>query len=204
MADKVEVVDIKDESEAEGKLETLNDEDAPDFNEISGTVALEEQKEEVEQENPQEATQEEVVDVKTTAEAKKEDLKQLVTCPDCGTKLQLRGLKYTHKRYCKGKKPDVDVWGGAPTEGGKAPFVPKTPKAKKASQVADIEDVAPPGLPPPSPPPLVRQTAVEHIENTQPTIVPTHEQIAAYSAQERKMKAEKKRVRINNLINQAF
>ena len=40
MADKVEVVDIKDESEAEGKLETLNEEDAPDFNEISQTVAL--------------------------------------------------------------------------------------------------------------------------------------------------------------------
>ena len=35
------------------------------------------------------------------AEDKKEDLKQLVTCPDCGIKLQLRGLKYTHKRYCK-------------------------------------------------------------------------------------------------------
>ena len=77
-------------------------------------------------------------------------------------------------------------------------------KQKQASQVADIEDVAPPGVPPPSPPPLVRQTAVEPMENTQQTIVPTHEQIAAYLAQERKMKAEKKRVRINHLINQAF
>ena len=114
MTDKVEVVDIKEESDAEGKLETLNEEDTPDFNEISETVALEEQKGEVEQDNPQEPTQEEV-EAKTTAEAKKEDLKQLVTCPDCGIKLQLRGLKYTHKRYCKGKKPDVE---------------PKTPKAK--------------------------------------------------------------------------
>ena len=193
MADKVEVVDIKDESEAEGKLETLNEEEAPDFNEISETVALEEAKEEVKQYNPQEATQEEVVDAETTTEAKKEDLKQIVTCPDCGIKLQLRGLKYTHKRYCKGKKPDVE---------------PKTPKAKQVSQVADIEDLAPPGLPPPSPPPRPlegpRQTAVEPMENTQPTIVPTHEQIASYLAQERKMKAEKKRVRINNLIHQAF
>ena len=45
MAGKVEVVDIKDGSEAEGKLETLIEEDAPDFNEISETVALEEQTE---------------------------------------------------------------------------------------------------------------------------------------------------------------
>ena len=189
MADKVEVVDIKDESEAEGKLETLNEEEAPDFNEISETVALAEQKEEVEQDNPQEATQEEVVDVKTTAEAKKEDLKQLVTCPDCGIQLQLRGLKYTHKKVLHRKKPDVE---------------PKTPKAEQVSQVADIEDLAPPGLPPPSPPPLVRQTAVEHIENAHQTIVPTHAHIASYLAQERKMKAEKKRVRINTLIHQAF
>ena len=66
MAGKVEVVDINAESEAEGKLETLNEEDAPDFNEISETVALEE-----EQDNPQEeATQEEAVDVKNTEEPK--------------------------------------------------------------------------------------------------------------------------------------
>ena len=85
MTDKVEVVDIKEESDAEGKLETLNEEDTPDFNEISETVALEEQKGEVEQANPQDGgvgdptetsyagfvpTQEEV-EAKTTAEAKK-------------------------------------------------------------------------------------------------------------------------------------
>ena len=40
MADKVEVVDIKDESAAEGKLETLNDEDAPDFNDISENSSI--------------------------------------------------------------------------------------------------------------------------------------------------------------------
>ena len=114
------------------------------------------------------------------------------------------GVTCTHRRYCNGSAVEADVWGGAPTEGGKAPFVPKTPKANTVSQVADIEDLAPPGLPPPSPPPLVRQTAVEQIENTQPTIIPTHEHIAAYLAEERKMKAEKKRVMINNLINQAF
>ena len=148
MADKVEVIDINAESEAEGKLDTLNEEDTPDFNEISETVALEEPNEEVKQDNPQEATQEDAVDVKNTEDPKKEDLKQLVTCPDCGIKLQLRGLKYTHKRYCKGKKADAES---------------KTPKAKKVSQVADIEE--PPGLPPPAQ--LVRQTAVEPIENTQ-------------------------------------
>ena len=178
MVDKVEVIDINAESEAEGKLDTLNEEDTPDFNEISETVALEEP-------NPQEATQEDAVDVKNTEDPKKEDLKQLVTCPDCGIKLQLRGLKYTHKRYCKGKKADAES---------------KTPKAKKVSQVADIEE--PPGLPPPAQ--LVRQTAVEHMVNTQQTIIPTHEQIAAYLAQDRKMKAENKRVRINNLVNHAF
>ena len=134
MADKVEVIDINAESEAEGKLDTLNEEDTPDFNEISETVALEEP-------NPQEATQEDAVDVKNTEDPKKEDLKQLVTCPDCGIKLQLRGLKYTHKRYCKGKKADAES---------------KTPKAKQVSQVADIEE--PPGLPAP---------LVEPIENTQ-------------------------------------
>ena len=108
MADKVDVVDIKDEIDADGKLDTLAEEDTPDFNEISETVALEEP-------NPQEATQEDAVDVKNTEDPKKEDLKQLVTCPDCGIKLQLRGMKYTHKRYCKGKKADADS---------------KTPKAK--------------------------------------------------------------------------
>ena len=177
MADKVEVVDINAESEAAGKLETLNEEeDAPDFNEISETVALEE----AEPDSPQE----EVVEVKNTTDPKKEYLKQLVTCPDCGVKLQLRGLKYTHTGYCKGKKADAES---------------KTPKAKKVSQVADIEE--PPGLPPPAQ--LVRQTAVEPIENTQKTVIPTHEHIATYLAQDRKMKAEK-RVRINNLINQSF
>ena len=35
MADKVEVVDTKDENEAEGKLQTVHEEDAPDFNDIS-------------------------------------------------------------------------------------------------------------------------------------------------------------------------
>ena len=183
MTDKVDVVDIKGEIDADGKLDTLDDEeDTPDFNEISETVALEEPKEEDKQDNKQEATQEDAVDVKNTEDPKKEDLKQLVTCPDCGIKLQLRGLKYTHKRYCKGKKADAES---------------KTPKAKKVAQVADIEE--PPGLPPPAPPPLV-----EHMVNTQQTIIPTHEQIAAYLAQDRKMKAEKKRVRINNLVNQAF
>ena len=76
----------------------------------------------------------------------------MVTCPDCGIKLQLRGLKYTHTRYCKGKKPVAES---------------KTPKANKVSQVADIEE--PPGLPAP---------LVEPIENTQTTAIPTHEQIA--------------------------
>ena len=102
MVDKVEVIDINAESEAEGKLDTLNEEDTPDFNEISETVALEEP-------NPQEATQEDAVDVKNTEDPKKEDLKQLVTCPDCGIKLQLRGLKYTHKKYSKGKKADAEA-----------------------------------------------------------------------------------------------
>ena len=60
MADKVEVIDINAESEAEGKLDTLNEEDTPEFNEISETVALEEP-------NPQEATQD-AVDVKNTEE----------------------------------------------------------------------------------------------------------------------------------------
>ena len=63
MVDKVEVIDINAESEAEGKLDTLNEEDTPDFNEISETVALEEP-------NPQEATQEDAVDVKNTEDPK--------------------------------------------------------------------------------------------------------------------------------------
>ena len=71
MTDQVEVVDIKDENEAEGKLETVNEEDAPDFNERSETVALEEQKEDVEQDNPPEPMQEEEVEAKTTADANK-------------------------------------------------------------------------------------------------------------------------------------
>ena len=40
MADKVEVVEIKDESEATGKLETRNEEDAPDFNDISENSSI--------------------------------------------------------------------------------------------------------------------------------------------------------------------
>ena len=57
---------------------------------------------------------------------------------------------------------------------------------------------------PPSPPGLVRQkTAIEKVESLQ-ALVPTPEQTSAYLAQERKMKAEKKRSRMNNLITQAF
>ena len=89
----------------------------------------------------------------------------------------MHGLKYTHKRYCKAK-----------------------PK------VVDIEEVP---APPPSPPGLVRQTTAitepekVNVESLQ-ALVPTPEQISAYLAQERKMKTEKKRARMNNLIAQAF
>ena len=63
--------------------------------------------------------------------------------------------------------------------------------------------------PPPSPPGLVIQTTANtepakvNVESLQ-ALVPTPEQISAYLAQERKMKAEKKRARMNNLITQAF
>ena len=72
---------------------------------------------------------------------------------------------------------------------------------KAKPKVVDIEEVPPP---PPSPPGLVRQkTAIECVESLQ-ALVPTPEQISAYLAQERRMKAEKKRARMNNLITQAF
>ena len=72
---------------------------------------------------------------------------------------------------------------------------------KAKPKVVDIEEVPPP---PPSPPGLVRQkTAIEKVESLQ-ALVPTPEQISAYLAQERKIKAEKKRARMNNLITQAF
>ena len=72
---------------------------------------------------------------------------------------------------------------------------------KAKPKVVDIEEVPPP---PPSPPGLVRQkTAIEYVESLQ-ALVPTPEQISAYLAQERRMKADKKRARMNNLITQAF
>ena len=40
MPDKVEVVGIKAEGEAAGKLDTLNEEDAPYFNEISENSSI--------------------------------------------------------------------------------------------------------------------------------------------------------------------
>ena len=95
----------------------------------------------------------------------------------------MHGLKYTHKRYCKAK-----------------------PK------VVDIEEVQP--LPPPQPPEggqLVRQTTASaepemvKVESLQQhTRIPTSEHIATYLAQERKLKAAKKRARMNNLITHAF
>ena len=89
----------------------------------------------------------------------------------------MHGLKNTHKRYCNA-----------------------TPK------VVYIEEVPPP---PPSPPGLVSQNtaitepAMVKVESLQ-ALVPTPEHISAYLAQDRKMKAEKKRSRMNNLITQAF
>ena len=68
---------------------------------------------------------------------------------------------------------------------------------KAKPKVVDIEDI-------PQPPGLERQkTATVKVESLQ-ALIPTPEQIAAFLAQERKMKAEKKRARMNNLITQAF
>ena len=123
----------------------------------------------------QEEVQEELKP-KTKTNKSNAALKEKTTCPDCGITITMHGLKYTHKRYCKAK-----------------------PK------VVDIEEVQP--LPPP--PGLVRQKtsitepAMVKVESLQ-TLIPTPEQIAAFLAQDRKMKADKKRAHMNNLITQLF
>ena len=35
-------------------------------------------------------------------------MKEKVNCPDCGKELTVHGLKYTHKRYCKAKQPEIE------------------------------------------------------------------------------------------------
>jgi len=177
MAEHIEVVDIKEDKQ-EAAPES-KDEQTPEFNEVAEKVLQEEElnviKEETQAE-PQADVQEET-QPKTKAKNANSALKEKATCPDCGITLTMHGLKYTHKRYCKAK-----------------------PK------VVDIEGVPPP---PPSPPGLVRQKtaitepAMVNVESLH-ALVPTPEQISAYLAQERRMKAEKKRARMNNLITQAF
>ena len=114
---------------------------------------------------------------KTKTKKSNAALKEKTTCPDCGISITMHGLKYTHQRYCKAKPKVVDI--------------------------KEIQSR------PPSPQGLVRQKtslaepAMVKVESLQ-TLIPTPEQIAAFLAQDRKMKAEKKRARINNLITQAF
>ena len=131
-------------------------------------------------EETQEEVQEEVQEeTKPKTKTKKSNaaLKENTTCPDCGITLTMHGLKYTHKRYCKAKPKVVDI--------------------------KEIQSR------PPSPPGLVRQKtslaepAMVKVESLQ-TLIPTPEQIAAFLAQDRKMKAEKKIAIMNNLITQAF
>ena len=114
---------------------------------------------------------------KTKTKKSNAALKEKTACPDCGITLTMHGLKYTHQRYCKAKPKVVDI-----------KEIPSRP---------------------PSPPGLVRQKtsitepAMVKVESLQ-TLIPTSEQIAAFLAQERKMKADKKRARVNKLITHAF
>ena len=180
MAEHIEVVDINEDKQEEAA--ESKDDQLPEFNEVTEKALQKEELNAVNDETHADVNEEPKEEVRTETKPKTKAktaamaLKENTTCPDCGITLTMHGLKYTHKRYCKAK-----------------------PK------VVDIEAL------PPSPPGLVRQkTAIAEpemvkIENLhQQTLIPTPEQIAAFLAQERKLKAEKKRARINTLITQAF
>ena len=127
-------------------------------------------------EEVQEEVQEETKP-KTKTKKSNAALKEKNTCPDCGISITMHGLKYTHQRYCKAKP--------------------------KVVCIKEIQSR------PPSPPGLVRQktstTEPEMVKvESLHTLIPTPEQISGFLAQGRKMKADKKRANMNNLIPHAF
>ena len=177
MAEQIEVVDIKEDKQEDAT--ESKDEQTPEFNEVTEKVLQEEELNVIKEETQEEVQEEVQEETKPKTKTKKSNaaLKEKTTCPDCGITITMHGLKYTHQRYCKAKPKVVDI--------------------------KEIQSR------PPSPQELVRQkTSITEpemvkVESLQ-TLIPTPEQIAAFLAQDRKMKAEKKRARMNNLITQAF
>ena len=98
------------------------------------------------------------------------ELKEKTKCPDCGKELTLHGLKYTHQRYCKAKRPE---------DGGKAPLVPPElerpgPQARGGAQFVPVLQARAPSV-------------VDVAE-----FIPSDEQIANYLRGQRVSKAQRK------------
>lgn len=109
-------------------------------------------------------------------------LKEKATCPDCGKELTLHGLKYTHKRYCKGKQ---------------------------SLEPQKVELTAPPQSPeakPAQPPKLDRQVSLKpsYFEPLTETFEPTPEQMEAYFKNQRSARVQKKQIRYQNLVSSAL
>ena len=193
MADQIEVVDIKEDKQEEAP--ESKDEQTPEFNEVTEKVLQEEELNVIKEETQAEVQEEVQEETKPKTKTKKSNaaLKEKATCPDCGISITMHGLKYTHQRYCKAKPKVVDI-----KEIQSRPPSPQELVRQKTS-LAEIRGGAPigRGADAPSSPAMVK------VESLQ-TLIPTPEQIAAFLAQDRKMKAEKKISIMNNLIAQAF
>lgn len=110
------------------------------------------------------------------------DLKEKANCPDCGKELTVHGLKYTHKKYCKAKRPELE---------GPVPVLQPAPMPKLERTVTTepmrVESKGPPATTPLS-----------------SSLAPTDEQIAAFLLNQRRNRANKRREQMSLLVSSAL
>lgn len=136
-------------------------------------------------------------------------LKEKATCPDCGKELTVHGLKYTHKRYCKGKQSSENGRCGAPTEEKGSAFLspqkveltapPQSPMAQSPSGRCASQT-------PQEPPKLERQVSLKpsYFEPISENFEPTPAQMEAYFKNQRSARVQKKQMRYQNLVSSAL
>ena len=126
-------------------------------------------------------------------------MKEKTSCPDCGKELTMHGLKYTHKKYCKGKSVET------------APISPPMPKlermvtAHENKIMKDIEEDrgAVFGISTPS---ERGKAPFDSCEVAMPptSYVPSEDQIAAYLLAQKKIRVNKKREQMSRLVSKAL
>ena len=188
MATQIDVVEINnDEVEINNKDEVdINNNNNNDEVEINNNDEVEinnNNNDEVEINNNEEVeinnNNNDEVKINKPKRRNRPELKEKTSCPDCGKELTMHGLKYTHKKYCKGKSVET------------APISPPMPKlermvtAHENKIMKDIEDSCEVAMPPTS-------------------YVPSEDQISAYLLAQKKIRVNKKREQMSRLVSKAL